>query len=173
MPANLPGRWLWPGLALLAGIAGMSAIWVAAAVLSGASCSWFGLVAAADMALLLRLTHAPAGAARVLAAVLATLATIVSAQWLVAATQLGVVLGMPPIASALHLGPHLAWQLTGLALDRVDWVLLGAAPLLAAILVPAPAVTEPAVAEPAVTEPAVTEPAVTEPSAPNPGTSAR
>jgi hypothetical protein len=137
MPENFPGRWFWPGLALLAGIAGMSAIWVAAAVLSGANCSWLGLVAAADMALLLRLTNAPAGVGRVLAASAATLGTVVLAQWLVVATQLGVVLGMPPLASALDLGPHLAWQLASIALSRVDWVLLAAAPLLAAILAPA------------------------------------
>ena len=150
MPLFPSGRWLWPSLALLVGIAGMSAIWVAAAVLSGSTCSWLGLVAAADMALLLRLTNAPAGPGRTIAAVAATLATLVLAQWLVVATQIGVVLGMPPIASALHLGAHLAWQLAGLALGRVDWVLLAASPVLAAIL--ASATGAPA------------------PSAPNPGT---
>ena len=134
MPPIVSNRWLWPGIAMLVGIAGMSAVWVAASVLSATTCSWLGLVSAIDMALLLRLTQAPEGPGRVLAAVGATLATIVASQWLVVATQLGIALGMPPIASALHLGPHLAWQLGSLALDRVDWVLLGAAPLLAAIL---------------------------------------
>ncbi len=136
MPHFLSGRWLWPGIALLVGIAGMSAVWVAASVLSGTSCSWLGLLAAIDMVLLLRLTHAPEGTGRVLAAVGATLATIFASQWLVVATQLGVALGMPPMASAVHLGPHLAWQLGSLTLGRVDWVLLGAAPVLAAILAP-------------------------------------
>ncbi len=136
MPPFISGRWLWPGIALLVGVAGMSAVWVAASVLSGATCSWLGLLAAIDMALLLRLTHAPEGPGRALAAVAATLATILASQWLVVATQLGVALGMPPLASALHLGPHLAWQLGSLALGPVDWVLLGAAPVLAAILAP-------------------------------------
>ena len=148
MPLSLPGRWLWPGLALLVGIAGMSAIWVAAAVLSGATCSWLGLVAAVDMALLLRLTNAPSGPGRALAAVGATLATLAIARWLVAATQIGIVLGLPPIASALHLGPRLAWQLAGLSLERVDWVLLAAAPVLAAILAPAKAAPAPSAPNP-------------------------
>jgi len=155
MPLFPSGRWLWPGLALLAGIAGMSAVWVAAAVLSGSACSWLALVAAADMALLLRLTGAPAGPGRVIAAVAATLTTLVLTQWLVVATQIGGVLGIPPIASALHLGPHLAWQLTGLALGRVDWALLAASPVLAAIL---------------ASGPGSPEPGAPAPSAPNPGT---
>ena len=53
--------WLLPTLALLVGILGVSAVWVAAATLSGRSCSWLGLLAAIDMALLLKLTNAPAG----------------------------------------------------------------------------------------------------------------
>jgi len=155
MPLFPSGRWLWPGLALLAGIAGMSAVWVAAAVLSGSACSWLALVAAADMALLLRLTGAPAGPGRVIAAVAATLTTLVLTHWLVVATQIGGVLGIPPITSALHLGPHLAWQLTGLALGRVDWVLLAASPVLAAIM---------------ASGPGSPEPGAPAPSAPNPGT---
>ncbi len=155
MPPHFPGRWLWPGLALLVGVAGMSAIWVAAAVLSGATCSWLALVAAVDMALLLRLTNAPPGRGRTAAAVLGTVATIVVAEWLVVATKLGVTMGLPPLDSARHLGPHLAWRLATLSLGRVDWVLLAAAPLLAAIL--ASATAAPAAAERAT-------------SAPNPGT---
>ena len=155
MPLPLSSRWLWSLLALLVGIAGISAVWVAAAVLSGANCSWLGLVAGADMALLLRLTNAPAGPARTLAAIVSTLVSLALAQWLVVATQIGVVLGIPPIASALNLGPHLAWQLTGLALGRVDWVLLAASPVLAAILTSAGRAA--AAGAPA-------------PSAPNPGT---
>ena len=150
MPPFPYRQWLWPGLALLAGIAGMSAVWVAAAVLSGSACSWLALVGAADMALLLRLTGAPAGPGRVFAAVAATLATLVLTQWLLVATQIGGVLGIPPIASALHLGPHLAWQLTGLALGRVDWVLLAASPVLAAIMASGQAAPAPSAPNPGI-----------------------
>ena len=123
-----------PAVALLVGIAGMTVAWVAAAVLSGWPCSVLALVAAVDMAVLLRLTHAPAGPLRTLLAVLATLAAIAATQWMIAATQMGAVMGLPPFASALRLGPALAFQLVRLSLDRYDWILLAAALPLAAIL---------------------------------------
>jgi hypothetical protein len=149
MPLTFPGRWFWPGVALAVGIAGICAIWVAIAMLSGSSASWLGLVAAVDMALLLRLTRAPEGIARNVAAALATLAATALSQWLVVATQLGIALGLPPLSSALRLGPHLAWMLAGMTLSPVDWVLLAAGPILAALLVQAVGVPRAADASPA------------------------
>jgi hypothetical protein len=134
MPPSLAGRWLWPVLALAVGVAGICAIWVAIAVLSGTTGSWIGLVAAVDVALLLRLTGAPGGSRRMLAAVLATVLATVLSQWLVVATHLGIALGLPPLASALRLGPAMAWALCTMSLAPVDWVLLAAGPVLAAIL---------------------------------------
>ena len=131
-----------PALALLVGIAGITVAWVAAAVLSDQPCSWMALVAAIDMAVLLRLTRAPAGALRTAVAVLATLVAVLLTHWMIAATQLGVVMGMPPITSSLRLGPALAWQLMQLSLGRLDWILIGSSLLLAAILVHAPALRE-------------------------------
>jgi hypothetical protein len=144
MPPFRDANWLWPGIALAVGIAGVCAAWVAIAVLSGTTASWLGLVAGVDMVLLLKLTRAPAGGARVAVAALATFAATVLSLWLLVATQLGMVVGLPPLSSALRLGPHLAWTLAGMTLSRVDWVLLAAGPLLAAILAqgafaPAPA----------------------------------
>ena len=141
MPRNSIVAWLLPTLALLVGILGVSAVWVAAATLSGRSCTWLGLLAAIDMALLLKLTNAPAGRPRMIAAVTATAAAIVFSQWLLVATQLGISLGMPPIASSLRLGPALAWELSKLSLDSSDWILLLASPLLAAILTQPPSVS--------------------------------
>lgn len=135
MPKEFPARWLLPALALLVGIAGMTVAWVAASVLSGRACSALALVAAIDMAVLLRLTHAPPGPLRSTLAVLATLATMITTHWMIAATQIGAVMGLPPFASALRLGPALALQLVQLSLDRYDWILLAAALPLAAILV--------------------------------------
>ncbi len=112
----------------------MSAVWVIVAVLSMRPCSWLALVAAADMALLLRLTNAPPGLPRIIIAVLATAAAIALSQWLVVSTQLGAVLGLPPLASSLRLGAALAWQLSKLSLQRADWVLMVAALPLAALL---------------------------------------
>ena len=127
--------WLVPGVALLVGVLGMSAVWVAVAVLSDRSCSWLALVAAIDMALLLRLTNAPVGVARSLAAMLATATTVALSQWMIAAAHLGFELGLEPMASALRLGKVLAWELSRLNLGAVDWIFLTASLPLAAILV--------------------------------------
>ena len=134
MPRNSIITWLLPTLALLVGILGISAVWVAAATVSNSSCSWLGLLAAVDMALLLRLTSAPAGRLRMMAAISATAAAVVLSQWLVVATQMGISLGMAPLASSLRLGPALAWQLSRLSLDSADWILLLASLPLAGIL---------------------------------------
>jgi hypothetical protein len=112
--------------ALLAGVLGADAVWVLLAVASNRPCSWMALLAAVDVALLLRLTGAPPGAARVTVAVLATALAVALAQWLIVATQLGIVLGLQPLDSALRLGPALARQLLHLSLDRGDlaWLLV-------------------------------------------------
>lgn len=118
----------------MVGVLGMTAAWVAVAVLSERPCSWLALVAAVDMALLLRLTNAPDGTLRVVVAVVATAMAVVLSQWLIVATHLGFILGLEPVASALRLGPALAWQLSRLSLNTVDWVLLTSSLPLAAIL---------------------------------------
>jgi hypothetical protein len=55
-------------------------------------------------------------------------------QWLLVGTQLGISLGMAPLASSLRLGPVLAWELSRLSLDAADWILMLASLPLAAIL---------------------------------------
>ena len=127
--------WLLPLLAVGAGVAGVVAVWVALGALNRSSSSWMALVAAVDIALLLRLTHAPPGRARTLLAALATLVAVLAAQWLLAALRVGAWVGMDPLASATRLGPALGWQVVKLGLDRVDWVLLVASLPLVLILV--------------------------------------
>ena len=125
MPTTRASAWLLPTVALLAGVLGADAVWVILAVASSRPCSWMALLAAVDVALLLRLTGAPPGRTRVLAAVLGTALAVALAQWLIVATQLGIVLGLQPLDSALRLGPALACQLLRLSLDRGDlaWML--------------------------------------------------
>lgn len=125
MPRTSPSAWLLPAVALLAGVLGTDAIWVAVAVATGRPCSWMAPVAALDLALLLRLAGAAPGRRRQLAAVAATALAVALAQWLTVATQLGLGLGLEPLASALRLGPALARQLLLLSLDRWDlaWLL--------------------------------------------------
>lgn len=134
MPRNSAAGWLLPGVALLVGVLGMTAIWVAIAVISNRSCSWLALVTAIDMAVLLRLTNAPEGPMRTLVATLATAFAVALSLWFIVATQLGFTLGLQPVASAIRLGPALAWQLSKLSLDRMDVILLLASLPLAAIL---------------------------------------
>jgi hypothetical protein len=135
LPRDSLVGWLLPIAATLAGAAGVCAAWVAVAALSGSNGSWIALVAALDIALMLRLTHAPAGRLRNAVALLATLGTIAASQWLLAAARVGALVGLEPLASASRLGPALGWQVVQLSLDRVDWVLLLAALPLSVLLV--------------------------------------
>ena len=134
MPENPLLRWWLPALTALAGSLGVTAIWVAIAVLSVQACGWLALVAAADMALLLRLTNAPRGLARCLVAALGTALTVAASYWMIVATHLGFVFGLDPLPSALRLGPVLAWEMTRLSLQTADWVFIGVSLPLAAWL---------------------------------------
>ena len=138
MPTLTFSRWLLPGLALLCGVAGVSALWVAVAVLAGAACGWVALLAAADAAFLLRLTQAPAGPPRAIIAVVATLAAAALSYWLLVATHLGFALGLGPLDSALRLGPVLATTYTRLYLQPADWAAIALSLPLAAWLAHGP-----------------------------------
>jgi hypothetical protein len=129
--------WLLPAVALLAGILGTDAAWVALSVFSGRPCSWIAPIAALDLALLLRFAGAPAGGARVAVAVAGTALAVALAQWLIVATQMGIALGLQPVDSAVRLGPALALQFWRLSLDRADlaWM-LSALPLAALFALP-------------------------------------
>jgi glucan phosphoethanolaminetransferase (alkaline phosphatase superfamily) len=134
LPRISATAWLLPAVALLAGVLGVDAVWVAIAVASNRPCSWLAMLAALDVALLLRLTGVPPGFGRQLLAVLATALAVALAQWLIVATQLGIALGLQPVPSALRLGPSLAIQLMKLSLDRLDLVWLLASLPLAILL---------------------------------------
>jgi hypothetical protein len=126
----------WPlGIAaVLAGVLGTVTIWVVLAVRTDTACGWMALVAAVDHVLLLRLARVPRGPARALVAVFATLATAVAGAWMVVAAQLGTVVGLRPLASAMRLGTVLAWEYTRLGFGPWDWACVAFAPLLAAVL---------------------------------------
>jgi hypothetical protein len=129
---NKATAWLLPAAALLAGILGIDAVWVVASVASNRPCSWMAVLAAVDVAVMLRFANVPPGRARVLLSVLGTAVAIALAQWLIVATQLGLELGLQPLDSAMKLGPSLARQLLALSLHRVDyWTMLAALPLAA------------------------------------------
>ena len=129
---NKVTAWLLPAAALLAGILGVDAVWVVVSVATNRPCSWMAVLAAADVAVMLRFANVPPGPSRVLLSVLGTAVAIALAQWLVVATHLGLELGLQPLDSAMKLGPSLAGQLLALSLHRVDyWMMLAALPLAA------------------------------------------
>ena len=110
-PSPSPRQWLLPALALAIGILGMTAAWLAVAMLVRGPCGWMAPLAALDMALMLRLSGASPGGRRAAAAVLGTGAAIALSYWMMAATQMGQLLGLSPLESAQRLGPVLAGEL--------------------------------------------------------------
>lgn len=134
MPANSPTRFPVSALILLlVGCCGVAAAWVLLAVASDRQASWMAVVAAADAVLMLRLGRMPAGWGRSLCAMLGTGLVIVLANWGIAATQIGQMVGLLPWDSLLRMGPHFTWTLTTLANGPGDLAWWGAALVLAAI----------------------------------------
>ena len=111
----------------------MTASRAAPAAISGAPCAWMAPIAALDAAWLLRLARVPSGNGRMLAGVAATVGSIALANWGVAAAQMGVVMGLSFLDSALRLGPSLAWTLTDLASGPAEFAWIAAGLLLALI----------------------------------------
>jgi len=72
------------------------------------------------------------GRRRAALAVLATVAICALSLWSIAATQLGLPLGLNPWESLSRLGVHHAWTLVALATTPLDWAALLLAPPLAA-----------------------------------------
>ena len=128
-----PSSWLAPAL-LAIGCAGCAAAWILLGVASGRQCSWMAIVAGLDAALLLRLAAMPRGPARMAIAVLGTGATILLANWGIAATQLGRSIGVLPWMSAVKLGPDYAWTVLSLANTPADLAWLAAGMALAALV---------------------------------------
>jgi hypothetical protein len=124
----------WPSLLLLL-LGGLffATIWILLAVYTGKPCGWMAVLAALDVALMLRWGGMPRGAARVLIAVLATAAIVVLVNWLTAATQIGFAMGLNPWDSALKLGAGYAWTLAGLANQTIDKVWMAVALAVAAM----------------------------------------
>lgn len=130
MPPTTHPRWY--ALPLLAlGAAGFAAAWMLLALALDRQCAWLAPLAALDMVLLLRMARWPAGPTRAAWAAVATALVIVAANFLIIAGQVGENFGLRPWESACLIGPHYAWLLAGLAIDRAD-LLLFASGVLAA-----------------------------------------
>lgn len=105
--------------------------WIWLSLRTGGLWTAMALAAAAVAALSLRWGGMAAGPARTLWAVAGTLVVAAAGCWLVIAAQVGWDIGVGMPASALRLGPHLAWTLLKLAAGPWDVAALLAAPVLA------------------------------------------
>ncbi len=123
-----------PLVTLLAVWLGMTAAWVAVAIGTGRPSAWMALVVIVDIAILLRLTHARRSLPMALLAVAVTALTIAGAYWMITATYVGAMFGLPPMESAQRLGTVLAWMLTRIRFEPGDEFLLLASLPLAAIV---------------------------------------
>ena len=125
-PLPRPTRWLAPAMLVLGGLC-FALIWILLALYLERPCGWMAVLAGIDAALMLRFGGMPRGAARAAWAVVATLSIIVLVNWGVAATQIGIAMGLNPWESALKLGLGYAWTRAGLANQASDlaWMALG------------------------------------------------
>ena len=111
-------------LSLAVGVLGAAAVWVGVFLWLRGTAAWMAPVAAADMALMLRLAAAPPGRARAALATLGTAAAIAIGLWMVVATQMALLIGITPLESAQRLGPVLAGELLRHGTDGWDVAML-------------------------------------------------
>ncbi len=102
------------GLLLVVSL-GFAAGWCLLAGALESQVAWMAPLAALDAVVMLRLGKMPADWRRPAWAVVATLATILLANWAIAALEIGRSMGLAPWDSALRLGPTYAWELLRLA----------------------------------------------------------
>lgn len=133
MPATARAFPWFATLLVLTGCLGLAAAWVAIAMISGHQGAWMALLAALDAAWLLRLGGAKPGNLRLALGALATLLTIVLANWGIVAAHMAGMIGLGFRDSALKLGSSLAWTLSTLANSPADLAWLAAGVVLAAV----------------------------------------
>lgn len=132
-PQRQPPRqvaWLWP-LMLALGSLTVVVAWTSLALASGRQHGWVALLAALEVAWMLRLGGMAPGWPRRLLALAATVAMILAVQWLVAAGHIGAQLGLAPWQAAPKMGAAYVWTLSQLANTAFDLACLALAPPLA------------------------------------------
>jgi hypothetical protein len=124
-------HWLWPPLLLLGSVTAVIA-WILVSLTTGRQCGWMALLSALEIAWMLRLGTLQAGRLRIGVATITTLIVILVSNWGIASAQVGGSMGLDPWASAVKMGPNLAWTLLSLANSGFDWVCYGLALVVAA-----------------------------------------
>jgi len=124
--APRPRHWLWPILFVLALVTALFA-WVVIALQSGRPSGWMAVVVAAELALMLHLGTLGRGWTRRLLVAGGTLITAGLAVWLIAAGQIGGMMGLGILESGMKLGPYLGWTLIAMGNGPAElaWLALG------------------------------------------------
>ena len=123
----------WLGSALLAlGIGGFAAVWIMLGAFTSRQNSWMAVLAALDIAWMLRLGGWRPGPRRAVVGVAATAMTVLLANWGITASHLGRAMGLQTWESALKLGSDHAWTLAQLANNAGDVLWLALALVIAA-----------------------------------------
>lgn len=117
----------------LLGCLGFAAAWVLLARLLQSQASWLAPLAALDVVLMLHLGRVRPGWPRTILAMASTLAIIALANWGIAATEIGRLLGLLPWESGLRLGPDYARELIQLATSRLDLIWYASGVVLAGV----------------------------------------
>jgi glucan phosphoethanolaminetransferase (alkaline phosphatase superfamily) len=118
-PAPHPAGVLLALTACIVAIFGIAAIWAGISAVTRSQCGWMAVIAALDAALLLRLAVWPPGSGRAAIALVVTLMTVLLANYFVAATQIGLSMGMRPVESV----PRMSLELASLyASSNNGWV---------------------------------------------------
>lgn len=130
---TLSPRWIAPVMLLLGSIC-FVLVWTLLAIYLEGQSSWMAVVAAIGSALLLRLSGMPPGIGRAALAVGATAGIILLFNGAMIATQIGIIMGLNPLDSALKLGMHHARTLAGLANSGLDLAWMAAALITAWLL---------------------------------------
>jgi hypothetical protein len=108
--------------ACLVATVGVAAIWAGASAITRGQCAWMAVVAALDAVVLLRLASWPPGRARASMAIATTLSTVAVANYFVAATLIGLPMGMRPFESVPRMSMELAMMY---ASSNNGWIELG------------------------------------------------
>lgn len=117
---------------LLLASAGVAAAWALLAVAVDRQCGWMAVLAALDAAWLLRFGRMRPGLARMALAILGTLLAIALANWWIAGSQIGLMVGLPPWVAIPRMGWDHAWTLSGLANGAAELAWYGVALVVAA-----------------------------------------
>lgn len=107
--------WLRGGLLLPLSMVALVMLWVLLNLYTGGLHGWLAVVAALDVAWVLRFGGWRRGPGRALLGLAATVTVVAVAQWFILAVQVGGQIGLTPWESALKLGFHHARTLAGLA----------------------------------------------------------